>query len=44
MTLEELTKTGLPEVVTTLFYEILEEFLQNNKNIYRELERKLMYK
>jgi 5'-nucleotidase/UDP-sugar diphosphatase len=41
---KELLKLGDSKVVTTSAQEVLEEFLQNNQNVYRKVEGRLMYK
>jgi 5'-nucleotidase/UDP-sugar diphosphatase len=39
----ELTKVGESKVVTTSAQEVLEEFLEHNQNIDRNVEGRLVY-
>jgi 5'-nucleotidase/UDP-sugar diphosphatase len=41
---EELLQSGKSKVVTTLAREVLEEFLRNNQNIFRNVEGRLVFK
>ena len=44
ITNEELLEAGNHKVITTSAQEVLEEYLKNNQNISRDLEKRLVYK
>ncbi|OQB06559.1 MAG: Trifunctional nucleotide phosphoesterase protein YfkN precursor [bacterium ADurb.Bin212] len=44
ITAKQLNESGQTKVVSTSAQEVLEEFLRNNQNIYREVEGRLIYK